>query len=295
MRQECARLGHTMYCSRSDFISRPAVTGTTALSVIYSHCQKDLRTLILSWLNHAGPFWDDDPLHYQDAWFVARNGEKVYLASQTGLAECYVFCMGGNRGVTASLAPSDFAYAPVNVEGEPDESGIPASRALENFWELDPFIAVLGAEQPLESWADLEENVQNKFARLCIADRAFEAIANQPFSRAVADEIGILLNVLDRLSGCVGEDGRLNKTGQELHQTYFTGHRPRFTDSTDREKLVFKDKMTFPNPHTGIREIFPWHGKVRMGVQYRIHFEWPKRDPSRPLPVVYFGPKLTKW
>lgn len=294
MHRHCARFNTSMFCSRVMFAQRPVVAGSTARAVIYAHASREIRSLFLAWLDRSGPFWDDAPLHDQQAWFVVRNGGREEIATQTGLAECLAYCLAGGRGVTVSVAPSDYAYTPVSVETEPRGGGGPIRCPLDNFWELGHFAAVLVAEQPLESWADLERSARARFGRLCIAGAAFQSLENQPYSRAVAEDIVMLLDVLDRLSGCVGDDGRLDASGTELHKTYFTGHRPRFTDSSDDEKATFRQALTFVNPHTGVHEMFSWHGKVRMDRQYRIHFEWPKRDPSRPLPVVFIGQKLTR-
>lgn len=291
--RECARFGTAMYCSRTEFAGRPAVGEVVIRDAIYAHCPRDLRSLILSWLDRTGPFWDEGALHDRQAWYVVRHHGREDLATQTGIAECLAYCLNGGRGVAVSVTPSDFTYTPIVVETEPD-GGIPTSHALDNYWEINPLSAAIEAEQPLASWADLERSVRAKFQQLCIAPEAFRGLGVQPFSRAVADEITVLLDVLNRVSGCVGAGGQLDETGTELHRTYFVGHRPRFSDSSDDEKIDFVQDLTFPNPNTGRREMFPWHGKIRLDVQYRIHFEWPKRDPSRPLPVVYIGPKLTK-
>ena len=80
----------------------------------------------------------------------------------------------------------------------------------------------------------------------------------------------------------------------ELRKKHFIGAKALFTDSSNAEKSDFEAALTFRCPIRDTQCLFPWHGKAKMGAQYRIHFGWPKPDLVRGLPVVYVGLKITK-
>jgi hypothetical protein len=91
-----------------------------------------------------------------------------------------------------------------------------------------------------------------------------------------------------------GTTGALSHDGETLRKQYFVGGKALFTDSSDDEKRAFRTGLTFECPIRGERKLFSWHGKAKMGDQYRIHFSWPKPDFARGIPIVYVGPKITK-
>jgi hypothetical protein len=71
------------------------------------------------------------------------------------------------------------------------------------------------------------------------------------------------------------------------------GGNPLFSDSSDTEKLDFRNELTFRHPDQPGRSLFcPWHGKVRH-LELRVHYTWSGRA-GEPLYVVYVGPKITK-
>ncbi|MNJ70706.1 hypothetical protein D3C77_671840 [compost metagenome] len=91
----------------------------------------------------------------------------------------------------------------------------------------------------------------------------------------------------------VKDSGR-TREGDELYQTYFTGARAWFSDSSDREKRDFEQELKFVDPERpGEKISAPYHGKVQT-PQMRIHFTWPVTAEA-PLHVLYIGDKITKY
>ena len=85
----------------------------------------------------------------------------------------------------------------------------------------------------------------------------------------------------------------------EIYQNYFTGKKEGggrgslFSDSSDSEKVEFKQKLTFVHPGKDKQTLFcSWHGKVQT-PQLRIHFS-SRILATEPLYIVYVGPKITK-
>ena len=294
MRGLCRRYGANLYCSRVALFNCPGALGLSVRNAVLQYATAQEKSMLLAWLDKTGPFWEDARLHDAEGIYLFRQGQAEGLATDTGIAECTAYCLAGNEGATASVTPSDFEYTPILTEYEPQNGGrIPCE--IDNHWRCPSLETALSRTVRVDSWGDLARNARAMFANLRFSGTAFDPITRQPFSRQIADRIVELLRILDRLSVAVQPDGSLNDAGQILRNTYLTGHRPLFTDSSDDEKIAFKHDLTFDHPLTGESVMFPWHGKVRNDVHYRIHFEWPKVDPTRPLPVVHVGPKLTKW
>lgn len=293
MRELCRRYGSNLYCSRIALFERPGALNLSVRNAVLQHATPKEKSMLLTWLDKTGPFWDEARLHDAEGIYLFRQGQEEELATDTGIAECIAHCLAGNEGATASVTPSDFEYTPILTEYEPHRGGR-ISCVIDNHWQWPSMDVALSRAVRFDAWGDLARYAQGMFVNLHFSPNAFGPITRHPFSRQIADRIIELLRILDGLSGAVQQDGSLNAVGQAIRTTYLIGHQPLFTDSSDDEKIAFKQDLTFDHPLTGESVMFPWHGKVRNAVNYRIHFEWPKVDPARPLPVVYVGPKLTK-
>ena len=116
----------------------------------------------------------------------------------------------------------------------------------------------------------------------------------EPFSGTIAKRVQILLSYLNELNRCFSENGQLTERGQEIVSNYFQGDNALFTDESEPNKQRFKTQLTFRKPETNEPIFCPFHGKIKAGKQYRIHFNWPKENPTEPLYIVYIGPKITK-
>ncbi|MFZ4394121.1 MAG: hypothetical protein ACOYOU_00685 [Kiritimatiellia bacterium] len=295
MHELCRRYDVPMCCSRDSFAARPGPLGLSVRDSVLRHAPPDEKRIVLTWLDRTGPFWEEARVHDPAVWYLLRRGEVEELATGTGIAECAAYCLAGESGATASVSPSNFEYTPVltEVTDDPDR-GVRQDCEIDNFWELYSLELALRGAVRLASWEDIAAHAKVVCTHLLFSDDAFAPLVPQPFSRAVGDRIVYLLRILDSLSAAVQPDGNLNAEGRKLKDTFFTGHRALFTDSSDEEKRDFAAELKFRHPRTEKSTMFPWHGKVRMGVQYRIHFEWPKSEPNGRLPVVYIGPKRTK-
>jgi hypothetical protein len=290
----CKRYDTALYCARNSLATRPGALDLTVREAVLRHATRDEKRIILTWLDRTGPFWDDEQVHDPNVfYYLVRPSLTDELVTETGLAECTAHCLAGGEGSLFSVSPSDFEYTPIQTAVELDNDPR-ISCQLDNFWHLLPLESHLQQAVKLATWEDVNAYVQSVYPHLCFSGDCFSSLMPCPFSRIVAERILVLLRILDTLSSSTQMDNSLNVEGQKIRETYFTGHHSLFTDSSPSEKIDFANELTFRHPLTQTPAMFTWHGKVRFGLQYRIHFEWPKRNPEQPLPVVYVGPKLTK-
>ncbi len=149
-------------------------------------------------------------------------------------------------------------------------------------------------ELPLRSWEQLAHSCRQRFEALHFSEDAFAPLKGCPFVLAAAKSILDLLSVLAAFKSVHSlETGRGNE-GDQLYQTYFTGDRAWFSDSSDREKTDFENEMSFRHPEQSDVKIFaPYHGKIQT-PQMRIHFSWPVTAQA-PLYILYVGDKITKY
>ncbi|MEI6646696.1 MAG: hypothetical protein WCP12_11730 [bacterium] len=290
----CKRYGTALYCARNSLATRPGAVGLSVRDAVLRHATPEEKRIILTWLDRTGPFWEDEQIHDPNLfYYLVRTSLPTELVTETGLAECTAQCLAGGDGSMASVSPSAFEYTPILMEVERDNDPR-VSCQLDNFWQSPALEAHLENVVRLTTWEDVNLHVRAIFSHLLFSEDFFAALMPCPFSRPAANRIIDLLRILDNLSACVQQDSTLSMEGQKSKETFFTGHHPLFTDSSAPEKIDFANKLTFQHPLTKEAVMFPWHGKIRFGLQYRIHFEWPKINPDHPLPVVYVGPKLTK-
>ncbi len=101
------------------------------------------------------------------------------------------------------------------------------------------------------------------------------------------------LDTLNKSCGCFDEKGKRTAEGDQIYADHFTGEKAWFSDSSSREKNMFRPELTFRHPEQLDEYLFcPWHGKVKT-PQIRIHFSWPIAA-NAPVYIVYVGPKITK-
>lgn len=287
IRQEIDRLGSSLYCHRSlvNALVGPNCVMQQAVRVF----PRDKQLAWVRWLNTHGPFWDDLRQHDADDW-IEVNGEPV---TDSAVGEAAFCCIQGLPRELVSFNPSDWLFSPVNATWRRDDSPDEAA-SIPNHWELGTVQKSLAANPPaIDSWVALNTFCRRAYTRLLIAGDAFHPLRGHPFVPAAADQIRVLLNVLNELKGCFDEEGKWTSRGLSLYNTYFVGKAPRFTDSSDPEKNQLRKQLTFPHPEKPGQHLFcPWHGKVRVNV-IRIHFSWPI-EADGPLYVVYVGPHITK-
>lgn len=291
---ECNRVvretGHSFYCSNRLILKR--VTHKVGFrEAVENTGDKILISSILNWLHKRGPFWEEQQQHTEDDYFEYQNE----VVTDTALAEAAWRVANQQNCYTVSFKPSNFCHSPLLVIWYQSEGN--RSIDVQNFWEVVTLTTFLKSNlKPPTSWEELIQQCISEYPHLTFADDLLDPLDSEPFSETIAKRVRELLSILDELNTCFGEDGKLNRRGQEIKRNYFEREKAQFTDSSVPEKRDFRDEMIFKKPNSSTGETFscPFHGKIKMGRQYRIHFSWPKEQPTDPLYIVYIGPKLTK-
>ncbi len=296
LRDTCRELGEDCFCSKILLGSRPATASACLREVIRGHGTPDQRALVLAWLDKHGPFWDTGRIHDAGDWyFVTRATGDEELATDSAVAECAARVIFDHQEAgLISVVPSDYAFTPL-VAGIRDDGGIGQICDLPNHWEEAPLRQFLSSRVVVRSWHELSTHAARRFQHLVFAPDTFCYLHATPFSTGLRNRILDLLDILNQISaGTDSKSGSLNPEALELRESFFVGKKALFTDSSDSEKRTFKLGLTFICPIRRTSVLFPWHGKIKMGDQFKIHFAWPKPDPAEGIPVVYIGPKITK-
>jgi hypothetical protein len=270
------------FLSDSRICLRQAVGSTQFFHSITEIGNKELQSAVLSWLSKSGPFWPPEQTHSEGDLFECLNED----GAGTALAEAACRHSSATPCDLVSFAPSKFNQTPLTVVWIRSESGEVDVR-LGNYWELAPLSSYLAELNPITDWDGLHSWAKDKCKNLLFSKDVIEPIKVLPFKYSALQQIQILLLILDDLSKSHAPSGALSAHGLELHKTHFTTERGRFSDETPNKLF------NFDHPKTKEQIQCSWHGKVRMDVQYRIHFQWPKPK-DFPLWVAYIGPKLTR-
>lgn len=283
-------LRRRILCSRA-LSSRP-VTGSMNLaeSVRATRDQLFIRSM-LQWLSSAGPFWDDDRAPNPDDYFNL-DGEDV---TDQGLGEAARRLILGLMAASFSFPhPSitRFAVSPLIVQHGLIEDPI-GRLQINNCWNPKD-IETNQTTRPC-SWSEMLRTVPTRMPSLILCSDIRDQLSPIPFHSGVAEKCLQLLGVLQRITEETAPDGAFTERGQEIYNQFFTGHKPLFSDESDSNKRDFRSELTFSDPLGVSPPVFcPWHGKIKFGSQYRIHFEWPRPKGQREIKVVYIGAKITK-
>lgn len=244
---------------------------------------RELQSSVLSWLSKSGPFWLPEQIHSDGDLFACmdEDGAGTAIAEATCRHSPQTICD------LFSFAPSiKFNQTPLRILWTRVAGG-ETEVDLCNYWELTTLSAYLVELTPIENWNDLHSWALKECPNLLFSEDVIEPIKVMPFKYSAAQQMQMLLTILDELSRSHDNEGALNAHGVELHQKHFTTERGRFSDEAPNSAFNFK------HPNTGATIQCSLHGKVRMDVQYRVHFQWPK-PPGQKLWVAYIGPKLTR-
>lgn len=290
--QEIENHGHSCYYS-GQLNTREVMPRLDLRQVLKKTRDRDFIQQVANLFSARGRFWSENRRHLADDYFEYQNE----VVTDTALAEAAWRVANQQDCYTVSFKPSNFCHSPLSVIWYQSEGNW--SIEVQNFWEVVTLTAFLKSNfKPPASWEELIQRCVKDYPHLTFADAddLLDPLDSQPFSEAIAKKARELLSILDELNTCFGEDGKLNRRGQEIKRNYFERKEAPFTDSSDPEKRDFRDEMIFkkPNSPTGETIFCPFHGKIKMGREYRIHFKWPKEQPTDPLYVVYIGPKITK-
>ena len=245
---------------------------------------------VLRWVSTAGPFWEDDRAGNPDDYFHFE-GEDV---TEQGLGEAarrLVLDLNASSFSFPHPSVARFARTPLCVHHGLDEEPL-GSYDVDNCWKSED-IETAAIRTPT-SWKDMLEIAASEMRALILSDEIANQLSPVPFHSGVAEKFIGLLGVLQKLTDET-RDGALSAQGLDLYNKFFTGHKPLFTDESESNKRDFFQDLTFRDPSDPRKNLFcPWHGKVKFGSQYRIHFEWPRPKGQAPIKVTYIGPKITK-
>jgi len=245
-----------------------------------------IRT-ILNWMAKSGPFWEDKRLHSEDDWLEDESKEIITGSS---LAEAAWRTTQAKESHTISFEPSKFSKTPLKViwkRSDEDEQLI----EVNNFWQIVPLKNFLNDKSPApKTWPDLIRQCIQQYTNLTFTDDLIPKDIG-PFSKGIAEKIKELLAILDELNACFETSGSLNQRGKQIIEDHFRGNDALFSGESVTNERKFHRELTFKNKE----EMFcPFHGKIKFGREYRIHFNWPKKESTEPLYIVYIGPKITK-
>lgn len=288
MRQVAKSYGREIYCNRNCL--QAMVTQQLSVPQVVGGIEKNKARALMLWFGQSGPYWEDVRQHSEDEYLECQDE----VVTDTAVGECAYLKFSQRQAQLASFSPSLWSAPLLEViwrrEGQDD-----SRENVVNHCSVASLDSELQrADPPIESWEQLRRSCLRRFDNLHFSDDAFEPLFGRPFVLAAARSFIDLLSVLSRFKATHRLGAGRTQEGDELYQTYFTGPRAWFSDSSDREKIDFEHEMTFPHPEIDRDLIFaPFHGKVQT-PQMRIHFSWPVTA-SSPLYVLYVGDKITKY
>jgi hypothetical protein len=287
------QFGRELHCHKD--MAQARVTPTITMPQAIQALTHDERRAFLSWITRNGPFWKDIQEHDPDDWLEWNNE----IVTDTAVGEAAWCCLNDIKRDLVSLTPSNWQFTPVLVDWI---SGSGSKKTIEvvNHWDAAALEIILRVEPvPMNSWAQLTELAMARCTLLTFSEDAFVPLNGHPFFPSAALRLLSVLGTLNRYKSCFDANGQRTTEGNELYQDFFTGAKGQggrgaiFTDSSDDEKVKFKNELTFKHPDNASETLFcPWHGKVQT-PQLRVHFSSPVRA-NEPLYVVFVGPKITK-
>lgn len=293
MKETARRFGREIFCNRN--VAFAKVTSVLSFPQIIQKFDRNKRHSIMQWLTRTGPFWEDERMHGSDDYLMCLNE----IVTDSAVGEAAWCCLNGIERHLVSFSPSRWEMSPVSVDLFGDEE-LKQRVAVDNFWDTSTFEAFLETKpSQIDSWDQLRKMAVPRFSRLLFADNAFNPLEGHPFVPGAAQRLIFLLHTLDRFKSCHDEQGKRTAEGHEIYNNFFTGKKggggrgALFSDSSESEKIEFKEKMTFDHPEFPGKNLFcPWHGKTQT-PQLRIHFSWPIKA-GESLYILHVGPKITK-
>ncbi len=286
-RSKICQFGGVLRCHRN--LSQAQVTPELSLQQIVSRFDENKRRRFMSWLTKEGPFWEDSRQHGADDYFEFQS----QIVTDNALGEAAYHRFNNNNYQTFSLIPSNWKINPITVNWHRNNSAI-VHVEVSNHWGVNSLeIALQATAPPITSWQHLAKDMPNHCPNLMFSEDSFSSLYSHPFVDSAAKQIVERLKVLDKFKTCFDAQGQRTHEGQHLYQNHFMGDKAWFSDSSESEKIEFKNELTFKHPNNKNEKLFcPWHGKIKT-PQIRIHFSYPIYA-DEPLYVSYIGPKLTK-
>ncbi len=253
--------------------------------------ERNLRSSLIRFLD-KNPKWDRHEDHKDEVWIECFSD----LIQGTVLAEAAIRRLSNQDTAILSFDPSIYSEEVLDVAIGDMDSQARTLLKIMSITKLSQLEAWLTAiVKPIGQWAELRDWTAENCKGIRLAPTALDRLGSHPFSGGSCSRLQDLLLVLNELAQSrEAETGKLSAKGMEIKQKHFVGEKAWFSDSSETEKRMFKDELTFPHPSNPGEYIFaPWHGKVKIG-QLRIHYDDNLGLPEHPLDVVYIGPKITK-
>lgn len=288
IRKTAKKYDRELYCHRET--TQAMVTHELRLPQAIASINKNKATALMAWLGRAGPFWDDERRHPPGEYLECQHE----VVTDTAIGECAYLRFSSTEAQLASISPSRWSTSLLEVYWLQNEQ-VNQCEGLLNHLSAETLETELKkVEPPLQSWEQLARSCLQQFDSLNFSDDAFAPLKGCPFVLAAAKSILDLLGVLSKFKATHSVENGRDREGDELYQTYFTGDRAWFSDSSHREKTDFAHEMTFRHPEQNDKKIFaPFHGKIQT-PQMRVHFSWPVTAQT-PLYILYVGDKITKY
>ena len=287
MRQTAQKYNRVLYCHRNCMQS--SVTHKLNLVQAIQLIDKNKTRALMGWFGRTGPYWEEARHHPQEEYLAC--GEEV--VTDTAIGECAFLKFSNMDAQIVSLTPSKWINPELSVTWYKNDEEYISNQLINHTFDTTLEIELEKAVPPIQSWEQLEQRCREGYKKINFSKDAFTYLKGVPFVSICAQSFLELIEVLSRFKeNHLPSTGRTPE-GHDLYQTYFTGDRAWFSDSSDGEKRDFKKQMTFSHPEKPNEEIFaPYHGKVQCR-QMRMHFSWPI-SADTPLYIVYIGPKITK-
>ena len=240
MREVVSQFGMALYCHRNITSAHvnPSMSVYEALQA-FTHSQK--RSL-LAWFNRHGPFWEDIPEHGPDHWLEYDNA----IVTDTALGEAaYCSTLGIDRRLV-SLTPSNWEHTPLLVTMLNNETMM---LRVHNYWTVSELeIALREAEPPIASWQQLERLAISRFTHVRFSADAFHPLRGMPFSPTAAEYVQSRLHTLNAVMESRDEFGNFASAARPILKAHLAHGSAHFSDSSEREKVRFRNELSFPHP-----------------------------------------------
>ncbi|MEO5355906.1 MAG: hypothetical protein H7844_01240 [Nitrospirae bacterium YQR-1] len=287
--------GYKLYCS-GNLYSIMVYGDVTFQKAVNDIADKNFTRSVLSWIHKTGPFWENESYKDKDDTFRLINNSSNTDITAASLSEAAIRAFYGSRCYSLSYEPSDYTKTPLSVLIQNRNT----TKEIHNFWkfaELGIFLKE-SDKNKVSSWDTLIEWAKRNCTYLHFADYVIDKLTPEPYSQQLAARVQVLLEILNELNMCECDktgSAELQQRKQDIKNNYFSKKKALFTDESDTNKRNHKKDLTFEHPEDKSKELFcPFHGKIKMDRQFRIHFNWPKKTSGEKLYIVYIGPKITK-
>ena len=290
MRGTARRFARELHCHRAMLNCNPIQTMSMQQAIANIPVESQRRSA-MAWLTRGGPFWDEIRQHGGDDWLECRGK----IVTDTAVGEAAYRTMHGVESSLVSVRPSEWEFSPVEVTWVLSDEGLEDRQtSVDNWLDVAKLeIRLQATAPPIQSWDELHDVSTRSFLSLTFSNDWIEPLRGIPFAKNSADRFMALLNVLELLTQAFDNNGRRTLEGHRLYQTYFTGDRAWFTDSSESEKHEFRNELTFRHPDDAGMSLFcTWHGKVSR-LTLRLHYSWSGRA-GDPAFIVYAGPKISR-